>query len=967
MPATERVLDGGNYRHEHLSNLCEKLGNITLHFCEQHEAILSVLKRIAAEDKKEPCTLKGSASATTQADREVTSASMFRFARIREEEKVENHPVFIQEGNAPLSPQAKKTADRTASNDDMPHLHIKDHDLVECAKGKGAADARAGGQETFFQAATSVMTEESIDASALTVSRADTKCSPDRGKLGRSKAVEFLHSPELHFELRPVWHTNIDLARLMGRKSSQRACPALSNRAMSVIDGEAWQRDVRYKVPLRPDSPIRICWDMLVMCGLFWDLFVTPMLIGFDLQEKDLEEYIALAIRIAWSIDVVLCFCTGSYDEYGKLVMEARKIITDYTRTWFILDFLVASVDWFCYLLFIVFAEVEGNVTFSLVTIIRMSRVVRTLRILSRLWRITSTAFLPRVLYEVFLLDRSTTNAIGGVVQVVAVFLICFHYFACIRFAISSIGDSLEEGASLSEKYLISMQLSLQNLYGLEERTVNRLEGCFSIAIVLLTFLLVNVFVAKVTCAFQALQNSMLVHEQTACNRFLKRRQISVDNSVRMKTVIRSRHTTSARAVLEEEKSLLECLPSELQYDLHAEMRRPLLRLHMFFTFLDDTNMRLTRQLAHEAIEEIEVLPKESIFQPGDACRRALLVTRGNMEYHRELARAHPNKYPESEEEEEEEEVPVEQVLTGQLISEIVLWSDWEHCGTLTASVESIIFGINYEIFGHVVRQHLTAIIHAVKYGKRFLYLVNNTENNRSDVFKYNFSATDLDHRVSSTFDHFVFLSHHKEMAGTEATLLREELTQLVQADTFHPANDLVTPVFVDSEDLFDLSDLTAHVANSECLVFLLTTGILTRPWCLLELVTAYRENVQIVPVEVQSRRLHYTYPDEAFYHDLLTGDQFSDSDKKLLRNAGITLEECVTAIRYTFTKIACPFSPHKSRVVRRAEMLDIVERIRNPQTDDVANRSMRLSDSGRSDSSVTPVRVEQTACRLSV
>merc|ERR1712187_607210 len=98
--------------------------------------------------------------------------------------------------------------------------------------------------------------------------------------------------------------------------------------------------------------------------------------------------------------------------------------------------------------------------------------------------------------------------------------------------------------------------------------------------------------------------------------------------------------------------------------------------------------------------------------------------------------------------------------------------------------------------------------------------------------------------------------------AGTEATLIRGLMQKFIN-DEHHDAGELLSPIFIDSEDLEDLAMLQKHVEGSGNLVILLTPGILTRPWCLLEIVTAVRSGVRFVPVEVQKPGIKYQYPDD--------------------------------------------------------------------------------------------------------
>ena len=63
----------------------------------------------------------------------------------------------------------------------------------------------------------------------------------------------------------------------------------------------------------------------------------------------------------------------------------------------------------------------------------------------------------------------------------------------------------------------------------------------------------------------------------------------------------------------------------------------------------------------------------------------------------------------------------------------------------------------------------------------------------------------------------------------------------------------LQSPVFLDSSSLADLRKLiTDGVRKSDTVVLLATKGVLTRPWCLLELYTAIRLGVPVVLIELE-------------------------------------------------------------------------------------------------------------------
>ena len=75
-------------------------------------------------------------------------------------------------------------------------------------------------------------------------------------------------------------------------------------------------------------------------------------------------------------------------------------------------------------------------------------------------------------------------------------------------------------------------------------------------------------------------------------------------------------------------------------------------------------------------------------------------------------------------------------------------------------------------------------------------------------------------------------------------------ILQLAMEPKFGPGS-----IFLDSDKLQNLTVLLEeHVPASEVLVVLQTKGIFTRPWCLLEIITAIKQDVPIVTVAIQGQ-----------------------------------------------------------------------------------------------------------------
>lgn len=90
------------------------------------------------------------------------------------------------------------------------------------------------------------------------------------------------------------------------------------------------------------------------------------------------------------------------------------------------------------------------------------------------------------------------------------------------------------------------------------------------------------------------------------------------------------------------------------------------------------------------------------------------------------------------------------------------------------------------------------------------------------------------------------FLSHFKNEAAAEARVLKMELTRALRAKEEQN--------FLDSDNLTDLRELLNAVRGSDALILIYTNGVLSRPWCLLELHTAVQASVPIIAMRVQNQ-----------------------------------------------------------------------------------------------------------------
>jgi hypothetical protein len=98
-----------------------------------------------------------------------------------------------------------------------------------------------------------------------------------------------------------------------------------------------------------------------------------------------------------------------------------------------------------------------------------------------------------------------------------------------------------------------------------------------------------------------------------------------------------------------------------------------------------------------------------------------------------------------------------------------------------------------------------------------------------------------------------VFISHYKDQAGPEARVLKQLLSRCLRTETENQ-------IFLDSDNLTNLSELRDHITQSDAVVVLLTKNFLSRPWCLVEMQTAVRERVPIIILPIKPST-HYLDP----------------------------------------------------------------------------------------------------------
>lgn len=709
---------------------------------------------------------------------------------------------------------------------------------------------------------------------------------------------------------------------------------------------------------VNPTSLKRKIWLLICLLLTLYDAIITPFLTCFGIDEHLSHDYQSVILKIVsqasqvfWSLDIVANFMTGAYID-GFLEMRPRSIAIAYARSWLLFDASLVISQWITNLL----AKHDSTGKLSIFKWLRALCVLRIVRLL-RLGKDQNrsyTGHLHALCQHVLDTDSEGVMACMNLLKTFCFLSFMIHVLGCIWYAVGRIdadGWAYEpsvDSSSILHKYVLSVQWAAARVHGncrpTNLTTTEHLIAGISSYLGLLTFLFL---VANATPLLLQFNNVKHWKMKGILIRFCDSHQISHALSVRIQHYLNLSHRhIGISEEIKEDASLLSALPVPVRADVVNELRWPLLEnlfcLHLLYNF----NARTMKMVCQDAVTVHVALEQETVFEEGDQGKSVFIVQFGKFAYlcHRRMLKSRAaqtmvytlttlnapiaSRMCTKNLSDDEESYSHKTLSRGDFVSESVLWTSWEHTGNLVSIADSTMLVLDPERFVEVVSERQDVLSYIAVYASKFVNALNQVTN-PTDLFSFNWEAAMLTglstHSLVDADRHLIFLSHFKQEAGTEATLMQEALARMISQIPECPECEV--PVFLDSANLNHLGEVRAEVEKSENLVLLLTPGVLKRPWCLVEIATAFEKGVRIVPVVVERPGISFKYPDELFYYNLKAGKLLSKGDHKVLRSEGVSRAAVERSLRHVFQQIALPFSPHKSTQIRQAELSGILQR----------------------------------------
>lgn len=670
------------------------------------------------------------------------------------------------------------------------------------------------------------------------------------------------------------------------------------------------------KLFILPNSKSRLVWNILCVIACLFDFVQVPVNIAFsDILDPGLA--LQWVVLIFWVADIVFNFLTGVYIN-GTLCMEPWKVAKVYIKTWFALDVMLVTID---SIMLLSPSALEGNQAgFSFIDLLQLLRIFRLLRMRKMSYVLTD-----------FHIDHlEGPQACMSMTFTCMIYLAGIHVVSClwhwIRRKLNEDNGWLLELEIAEDAYMLQYWSSVNEVHGFMLGSSGvalstSWERAFEATFRFFGLLATAIFLAQAACAVRLLKDTKTSKIRKACHSYLQSHNVPQRLAMLLKRYVETdREYAWRKEIAVAEDALLRDIPKKLQTDLFWNTRYIDLSKESFIWEMGKKFTGVTPTICFEACSEMLVRDNEILMATGHRATDVLFLLTGTLKY------SLPNSKASNSLMDAMNRVHI--LRKTHPICEPALWTKWFVKGKLISETECSLIQLNVSLLRESILRFPHLHRFAVSFARKYVSILNADATQCTDITRHCFECDDLDEYLEEETlpGHAIFLSHYKVEAGTEASLLHDDLSMRLKKRKCN-GKAFKLPVFLDSELLQDLSLLQDHVLDSQNIVLLLTPGIFTRPWCVIELILAMRNDVDIVPVEIQKPGLKFEYPNESFYAKLRSQSILDGAACELLSSLGMDLADAEAAIKHTCTKIALTFSPHKNVLLRDSEISLILER----------------------------------------
>jgi len=400
------------------------------------------------------------------------------------------------------------------------------------------------------------------------------------------------------------------------------------------------------------------------------------------------EGTISMLLRFFWTLDIPVTFLTGVFGDDGHVRYSCRHVAMRYATSWFIFDFVLVAMSW---------SELVTE-TMSGLRLGRMARMGRLLRLL-RLARLFKLPQIMRSLSDRLLKEGNIVAF--AILRALVCLCLCCHVCGCLWYYVGELSMSSGRHSWLVEhhlrkesflvQYLAALQWAFAHFMQSEPNITSHsaIERAFNITIILFGFLLSSIFVSSVVSSMMRLNilGSRQEGQFSRLRQYLQNHDVSSRLSVLITHSIHQTLELQKRSVLEPEIELLPHLSEDLLLELHFEIHGRLLLQNRFICGYWSLRPDLIRRICHCAVKVWHASRGERLFRAGKSS------VAPSMFFHLSGMLSYRKKGAPSQ----------SYVQKSECLVEAVLWTNFEHVGTLLAVSQSAILTLDAKEFQKIV------------------------------------------------------------------------------------------------------------------------------------------------------------------------------------------------------------------------------------------------------------------------
>ncbi|KAF4708919.1 hypothetical protein FOZ62_012108 [Perkinsus olseni] len=411
-------------------------------------------------------------------------------------------------------------------------------------------------------------------------------------------------------------------------RSSSRA--AVQGRA-GILDGASAvlgqsSREPAARWIVYPDRKFRLVWDFVALLFIAYQAFLVPYLISFDTELSGWLFDMDLCVDIFFLTDLILNFFTGFWYR-GELNLENRAIVSNYTRTWLIIDLAATTpINW-------ILARHTDAPEGSSSTIVEVFKAMRLARLL-RLMRLRQllTKMEEHIESDILLVVFTMLKMFLG--------LMCFsHWIACFWWAIGEAQIELEDNwvrennlnvqGALYDKYVRSLFYAVSvvsTMYG-PVAAENNNERNFTMMLMLAAGVIFAVVVGSVTnlvVSFGEYKTEFRQRMKRAM-KFMRANNVGPHLQLRVRRYIENLLDNQFESKAKAE--LMTMLSDSLKNEMQLTLMGRLLRRYVFFA-------RIREELLARicmACNHVFCAPGDVMFYQGEPAAGMYFVRKGRM------------------------------------------------------------------------------------------------------------------------------------------------------------------------------------------------------------------------------------------------------------------------------------------------------------------------------------------------